>query len=253
MGERNIGRLGVVRLVLRSFYLQAAWNYEGLQALGFAYVMFPVARKLAHGRTVAAEFAARHLNLFNTNPVLASYVIGATAKLEEEYEEGRGGAADIVTLKNSLSVPLAAIGDRFFWANLRPLSGLLGVLVAGGAGALGAIVLLIVYDVFHIYYRVKGVFSGYALGAGIVGEIAKLRLMKLSETVGWLGAAMLGILLVVRAYAWKGEWRGEALLLFPLVAVASGLLPEFFQKRITEIAIAVSVAGLLLTAAGVFG
>ncbi|MCX5800541.1 MAG: PTS system mannose/fructose/sorbose family transporter subunit IID [Candidatus Eisenbacteria bacterium] len=253
MGERNLGKLDLVRLVLRSFYLQAAWNYEGLQTLGFAYVMFPVARKLGCGTTATREFAVRHLRLFNTNPVLASYIIGATAKLEEERERGKVSAADVEALKSSLAVPLAAVGDRFFWASMRPLSGMLGVLIAGGFGVLGAVALLVLYNVFHIYYRVKGVLRGYTLGAGVVGEIPKLRLMTLSRTVGWVGAATAGILLVGVVHAWSGGWKREALLLLPVVAIASGLLRESFQKRITEVAIAVGAAGLVLTASGIFG
>jgi mannose/fructose/N-acetylgalactosamine-specific phosphotransferase system component IID len=253
VSEKSVGKSGLVRLVLRSFYLQAAWNYEGLQTLGFAYVIFPVARKLASGRAVAPDFAVRHLTLFNTNPVLASYIVGATAKLEEEHYNGQRSAADVEVLKSSLTVPLAAIGDRFFWAGLRPLSGMLGVLIAGKVGLLGAVVLLVLYNIFHIYYRVKGVFVGYALGAGVVGEVSKLRLMKMSQTVGWLGAVVLGILLVGATCAWKSGWKREALFLFPLLVIASGLLPESLQKRITEIAIAVGVVGLLLTASGVLG
>jgi mannose/fructose/N-acetylgalactosamine-specific phosphotransferase system component IID len=253
MCEKSIGKLGLVRLVLRSFYLQAGWNYESLQTLGFVYVMSAVARKLASGRSVAPEFAARHLSLFNTNPVLASYIIGATAKLEEEHYNGQRSAADIEVLKSSLAVPLAAIGDRFFWANLRPFSGMLGVLIAGRVGLLGAIALLVLYNVFHVYYRVRGVFRGYALGAGVVGEISKLRLMKMSQTMGWLGGIVLGIMLVGITCAWKNGWKREALFLFSLVTIASGLMPESLQKRITEVAIAVGIAGLLLTAGGVLG
>jgi len=253
VSDKSIGKLGLARLVLRSFYLQAAWNYESLQTLGFAYVMFPVARRLTSASAVAQEFAARHLTLFNTNPVLASYIIGATAKLEEEHCNGRRSAADIEVLKSSLAVPLAALGDRFFWANLRPFSGMLGVLIAGRAGLLGAIALLVLYNVFHVYYRVRGALRGYALGAGVVGEISKLGLMKMSQTIGWLGAIVLGIMLVGVTYAWKNGWKREALFLFPLVAIASGLMPEALQKRITEIAIGVGVVGLLLTAGGVLG
>jgi mannose/fructose/N-acetylgalactosamine-specific phosphotransferase system component IID len=256
VSEKSIGKSGLVRLILRSFYLQAAWSYDGLQTLGFVYVMSPVARKLASGRDAVQEFVARHLTLFNTNPVLASYIIGATAKLEEEYERGQRSGTDVEVLKSSLTVPLAAMGDRFFWANMRPLSGMLGALVALVAhrfGFLGAVVLLVLYNVFHIYYRVKGVLRGYVLGAGVVGEVSKLRFMKLSAAAGWLGVVIMGVLLVGVTYAWKTGWKREAMFLFPLIAILSGLLRESFQKRITEFAIAAGVAGLLLTASGVFG
>ncbi len=240
-------------LVLRSFYLQAAWNYETLQALGFAYVMSPVARSVAGRREASARFFERHLNLFNTNPVLASYIIGATARLEENHSRGEANVAEIETLKSSLAVPLAAVGDRFFWANLRPLAGLLGVLASGLAGVAGALVLLVVYNVFHLHYRVKGVFRGYLLGTGVVSEISRLRIPSLCRYAGWIGAFALGVLMVTTVHGWQSSWKREAALVLPAAALASGLLPESFRKRITEIALGLGILGLLLTAGGLLG
>jgi mannose/fructose/N-acetylgalactosamine-specific phosphotransferase system component IID len=253
MEDRSIGTSGLLRLILRSFYLQAAWNYETLQALGFAYVMYPVAGKVASGGEAAGRFFKRHLSLFNTNPVLASYIIGAAAKVEEEHSEGKVNAAEVETLKSALSVPLAAVGDRFFWANLRPLAGLLGVLASGLAVGAGALVLLCVYNAFHLHYRIKGVLRGYSLGTGVVSEVSRIRIPRLCQHAGWVGAFVLGILLVTAVHGWELSWKREAAIVLPSVALASGLLPASFKRRITEIALALGALGLLLTAGGLLG
>lgn len=257
--QKKASDLDLIGLISRSFYLQAGWNYEGLQTLGFAFVIFPFLRKLGSRRTLDTESAARHLSLFNSNPVLTSYIIGATAKLEEERAETGAGGTTIETLKSSLSVPLAAMGDRFFWANLRPFSGLLGSLAALLSLAAnrfeyaGALLFLALYNSFHLYYRAKGVVDGYKAGGEIAALIPGLRFMRLSWMVGWLGAISTATLLAGLTYGWTNTWRKEALLLFPLIALGSGLLRERFHKRITEVAIGVGFLGLVLTASGVFG
>ena len=253
MSEKRIGRAGVLGLLARSFYLQAAWNYETLQAPGFAHALFPVGRKLSAGGKVPPEFARRHAALFNTNPVMASYVIGTAARMEEEVAAGRATADDVVAMKSALAVPLAAAGDRFFWATLRPLAGMLGVLAAGAAGVAGALVLLAVYNAFHLYYRARGVVKGYALGSGIVNEVLRLNLVGLSAQLGLIGAFALGMLFVAAGLGWTGGTIGPTFLVFAVAGVVVGVLPDGFQKRITEVALCAGGAGYLLTALGILG
>jgi mannose/fructose/N-acetylgalactosamine-specific phosphotransferase system component IID len=251
MPDKRIGRAGVLGLLARSLYLQSAWNYESLQAPGFAYALFPVGRKLSVDGKVPSQFAERHVALFNTNPVLASYVIGTAARMEEDVAAGRATGEDVATMKSALAVPLAAVGDRFFWATLRPFAGMAGVVVAGVAGMAGALVLLAVYNLFHIYYRARGVFRGYALGAGIVSEITRLNLVGLSAQLGLIGAFVLGMLFVTVGLSWSGGSFGPAFAVFAAAGVVVGISPDTLQKRITEIALVAGVAGFLLTAVGI--
>jgi len=251
--KRRIGRLGLLRLLARSFYFQSGWNYETLQAAGFAYIIFPVGRRLSLMKGVSRDFAERHVALFNTNPVLASYIIGAVARMEEDAASGLRTAGEIEAAKSYLSVPLAAAGDRFFWATLRPFSGMVGVIVAGVAGWTGALVMLGLYNIFHLYYRVKGVFRGYALGPDVAVEVSKLRLVRLSGRVGLLAAFLLGVFIVAAGVCWSHGSFERTFAVCSAVAVVTGVLPEAFQKRITEIALAVAAAGFILTAGGILG
>ena len=253
MSRKRIGKAGVLGLLARSFYLQAAWNYETLQAPGFAHALFPVGRRLSEKGRVPGQFAERHTALFNTNPVLASYVIGTTARMEEEVAAGRSTGEDVVAMKNALAVPLAAAGDRFFWATLRPLAGMLGVLVAGAAGVAGALVLLAVYNLFHFYYRARGVLRGYALGPGVVSEVLRLNLVGLSAQLGLIGAFVVGVLFVAAGLSWAGGSVGPGFAVFAATGVVVGVLPEGFQKRITELALCAGGAGYVLTVLGFLG
>ncbi len=249
----RIGTGGVLGLLARSFYLQSGWNYQTLQAAGFAYALFPVGRKLSRAGGVPEGFAERHVAVFNTNPVLASYVIGAVARMEEEVAAGARDAREVGETKTYLSVPLAAVGDRFFWATLRPFSGLLGIVVAGAAGWPGALVMLALYNAFHLYYRARGVFRGYALGAAVVDEISRLNLVKLSDRLGGLAAFLTGVFLVSAGLSWSEGTFNPKFGIFAAVAVITGVLPQAFHKRITEVVLALGVLGLALTALGLLG
>jgi mannose/fructose/N-acetylgalactosamine-specific phosphotransferase system component IID len=253
MSQKRIGRAGVLGLLARSFYLQAAWNYEALQAPGFAHALFPVGRRLSQDGRVSPEFAQRHTALFNTNPIMASYVIGTVARMEEEVAAGSSTGEDVVAMKNALAVPLAAAGDRFFWATLRPLAGVLGVLVAGAAGVAGALVLLAVYNLFHLYYRARGVLRGYALGSGIVSEVLGLNLVSLSAQLGLVGAFAVGVVFVAAGLSLTEGSLGAAFAVFAATGAVVGVLPDGFQRRVTEVALVAGGAGYVLTVMGLLG
>ncbi len=125
-----------INLFLRSFFLQAGWNFAKYQNFGFAFIMLPVLRRIYKDEpeTLSAVMQ-RYLDTFNTHPVMASFCFGALAKQEEsvsrahsvtEYKEQImewGG------IRRGLSITVASIGDRLFWGVLKPLSLLLTVLI----------------------------------------------------------------------------------------------------------------------------
>jgi len=105
--------------------VQAWWNFEGMQNLGFLFGIAPTLRRIYPDRDDFRAAAYRHLGYFNTNPYLSGYVMGIIAGLEEERSElpESGCAAaekKIATVKKMLGSSVAAMGDIFFWGSLRP-------------------------------------------------------------------------------------------------------------------------------------
>ncbi len=86
--------------------LQWCWNYERMQAAGYAFAMLPVIQELYEGEVEQCRQLERHMVFYNSHPGASSLVMGADVALEENFESEVGD-----NLKVALMGPLAAIGD----------------------------------------------------------------------------------------------------------------------------------------------
>lgn len=169
----------------RSFLIQAGWNYERSQNIGFAFSLLPALRRLYPAPEAFRAAVLRHLESFNTQPYMAGFVIGNMARMEETLA-GPGAPAglekSVRDIKHALSSSLASIGDRIFWGRLKPITtqicivvwmlcGFYGWLFPVRAAAVPAAVLfagpllgMAVYWAFALYLRWSGLKNGYACG-----------------------------------------------------------------------------------------
>jgi len=104
----------LAQVVLRSFLLQASWNFERLQNLGVLYVLAPALRFFYRGDELTAA-GQRHMEYFNTHPFMASPVLGAILDLEQKKSRGDQPSVGVQDFKRMVMAPYAAIGDAFFW------------------------------------------------------------------------------------------------------------------------------------------
>jgi len=183
------------RMALRASLLQATWNYERQQGVGWAYSLEPALERLLPDPRQRAERLAEHTAYFNTQPTMASVALGVVAGLEERRAAGEGpDAAAMGRVKSVLGSSLAALGDRLFWMTLRPLAACVGALLAPAGMVRGALALWLCYNAVHLTLRFRGVGWGYRHGPEVLGE-------RLRGAVGWLtllislgGCVVLGIL-----------------------------------------------------------
>ncbi len=164
-------------IFIRSFFIQAAWKFKSMLSIGWTFSLLPTGKKLYKDHLQFQNFLGRHLSFFNAHPYLASYALGAIAKLEEDiailknkdYEQ-------IDKFKNALIGPLGAIGDQLFWANIKPASimvGFLGLLVFPDMfqKLIFLCLFLILYNIPHIYIRYIGIVEGYNEGLSIYRKL----------------------------------------------------------------------------------
>jgi len=182
------------RMAARTLLLQATFNYERQQGLGWAWALQPALERLYPDAAERRERLAGHTAYFNTQPTLASLALGVVAGLEEQCAAGEGPDAGAMTrIKSVLGSSLAALGDRLFWLTLRPFAACLGVLVALGGSWLGAVVLWACYNSLHLGVRLLGVGWGYRLGTAVLGEAQRRRFERLTDRIAVLGAMLVGV------------------------------------------------------------
>ena len=66
--------------------LQWCWNYERMQAAGYAYAMVPVIKELYDDVDEQCRQLERHMQFYNTHPGASALIIGAGVALEEAYQ-----------------------------------------------------------------------------------------------------------------------------------------------------------------------
>jgi mannose PTS system EIID component len=238
---RSLPKAVLAQIFLRSFLLQASWNFERLQNLGFLFVLAPALRFLYQGEELQAAYA-RHLEYFNTHPFLAAPVLGTVLHLEERLARGEENPLGVQEFKRMTMAPYAAMGDALFWGGIRPLAAGVALFIAAKGSLWAPLVFLLLFNLPHLWFRTSGVLRGYASGIGVVQTLQSIRLPDLAVrckegTVVLLGglAAYLthltllaegcstvwGLLVIPAVFVWG--WlarRGISALLLALVSSA---------------------------------
>ena len=199
MEEKKITYLTLFKVFLRSFLIQAVWNYQSMQSIGFCFALSPICKKLFKSQEKRKEFYNRHLNFFNAHPYFSSYALGAISKIEEELSTKKNPDYEIISrFKNALIGPLGAIGDQLVWATLKPTSiliGLIGVLIITEVQSkiYFIFLLLVIYNIPHIYIRLFGILNGYQQGFEVSKVLNAKNYEMIRDIYGILGTAALGI------------------------------------------------------------
>ena len=198
MSERRLTRRDRLNMALRATLLQATWNYERQQGLGWAWALKPALDRFYPDAERRRERLTEHTAYFNTQPTMASLALGAVAVLEEQRAEG--GPVDgamVARVKSALGSSLAAVGDRLFWLTLRPVAACVGLVFALNGRWFGALVMWACYNWFHLGLRVTGVEWGYRAGPDVLAPPLRNRLEELVRGFSALGAALIGLIVAM--------------------------------------------------------
>jgi PTS system mannose-specific IID component len=210
------------RIALRSNLLQAAWNYETLQAVGFAWSLLPGLRRLYPDPQARARRVLAHLEVFNSNPYVATLAMGVALRIEEEIARGAAGAEQrLARLLKALRATLGAIGDELFWVAWRPALGLAGAVVTLATSspwiALG---FFVAFNALAQTVRWRGVRAGFASGAGIARVLQDPFWRRTTELGKALGTAAAGAAVGVGAVAaWERGGDGSGLGIFLILVL----------------------------------
>lgn len=184
-----------LKVFWRSQFLQASWNFERMQNVGWAYAMIPALKKLYKTKEDRAQALKRHLEFFNTHPYLASPVLGVTLTLEEEKASGREiDNAAIQGVKIGMMGPLAGVGDPIFWGTLRPVLGAFAASLALSENWMGPIIFFLAWNIIRMAFLWYSQEFGYVQGGNIAQNLAGGLMQKLTQGASVLGMFIMGVL-----------------------------------------------------------
>ncbi|MGW8311652.1 MAG: PTS system mannose/fructose/sorbose family transporter subunit IID [Desulfuromonadales bacterium] len=193
MQDTKLKALSLLRIYLRSFLLQASWNFEKLQNLGFLYMMLPGLRSI-YGENIPTEVLRHQGSYFNTHPYFAPLIAGTVLHLEARKLVDEDLPVDSETYKNMVMAPFAAMGDALFWGGVRPLAALVGLLVASQGSLWAPVVFLILFNLPHLLLRGGGLILGYMQELRAIETVQKCRLPDLAIRLKESSTVLIGVL-----------------------------------------------------------
>ncbi|SKC89404.1 PTS system mannose/fructose/sorbose family transporter subunit IID [Maledivibacter halophilus] len=180
-------------IFLSSFLLEASYNYERQQSLGFAIGMWPAIKRFYKTKKDRAEALVRHLAIFNTTPHIVTSITGVATAMEEQASKDKNfDVGTINSVKVGLMGPLAGIGDSLFWGTLRVIAVGIGLSLANEGNLLGPILFLLLFNIPHLLVRYYGGVFGYKLGTNLLSTASDSGIMnKISK-----GATVVGLMVI---------------------------------------------------------
>ncbi|MGW4525712.1 PTS system mannose/fructose/sorbose family transporter subunit IID [Amycolatopsis sp. NPDC004378] len=179
-----------LRRVFRRYFWssQISWNYERMQALGFAYSMEPVLRRLYPDKADYVAGLQRHLQFFNTSVLVGGpLILGSSVALEEA-----GTPKSAAGTKVALMGPMAGIGDTVVFALYNSIIFTMGAswaLQGSWVGpAFAAVMVLVPYALVR---RWQFGFA-YREGKRLAGRLAAGALARVAQGATVLGFVVLG-------------------------------------------------------------
>ncbi|MBI4179642.1 PTS system mannose/fructose/sorbose family transporter subunit IID [bacterium] len=163
-------------IFFKSFFVQAAWNDERMQNIGF---LFAVRKSLSRiWREEPRQFdeaCARSSTFFNTHPYFSPALMGMVVHIEEKIAEGLALPEDVESAKGRIGPPLNALGSLWFWDHLKVLCFLMALpllmLPHPRAVAFGAIAMFVCFNISHLRTRWLGLDLGLRFGEGMVKDL----------------------------------------------------------------------------------
>ncbi|EOL43599.1 PTS system mannose/fructose/sorbose family transporter subunit IID [Enterococcus caccae] len=181
------------KMVWRSLFLQASFNYERMQAGGWLYAILPGLKKI-HGKDKddLAASMSHNLEFFNTHPFLVTFVMGIVLSLEQNK-------ADIPTIRAvrvAAMGPLGGIGDALFWFTLVPITAGITANMAIDGNIAAPFIFLLVFNIAQFALRFFLMSWSYKLGTDAIGVLTE-NAKEFTRAASILGIFVVGALTCV--------------------------------------------------------
>ncbi|MDR2182274.1 MAG: PTS system mannose/fructose/sorbose family transporter subunit IID [Treponema sp.] len=166
----KVSEKGLKRAATRhNWTLQWCWNYERMQASGFAYSLVPVMQELYTTEEEICENLERNMQFYNSHPGTSAIIFGASVALEEQYQSDTSDS-----IKAALMGPMASIGDTLQGSLVQPFAYLISAALAIGPypGNLLSIPVLLIPFIIYFWARWPFFWWGYKQSTRIIEDIS---------------------------------------------------------------------------------
>ncbi|WP_413537489.1 PTS system mannose/fructose/sorbose family transporter subunit IID [Enterococcus malodoratus] len=232
--ESTITKKDLNKVFWRSQLIQFSHNYERMQSLGTLYSITPVLKRLYKDRPVEEKIEAqqRHLEFFNSHPVLVPFILGITIALEESTDEDE--KESVIAVKTSLMGPLAGLGDSLLNFTWFPIAGSIGASFAVDGNFIGPILMFVMINALYFPLKYYGVHMGYTKGRELLtSENGKKLLDRISTSANVLGVMVTGALIASTVNITLGLQYGKGDTAIKVQEMLDKVMPNMLPMLMT--------------------
>lgn len=179
------------KMIWRSLFLQASFNYERMQAAGWLYGILPGLEKIHTNKDDLAASMSHNLEFFNTHPFLVTFVMGIVLSLEQN----KVNIPTIRAVRVAAMGPLGGIGDALFWLTLVPITAGITSNMAIQGNAFAPFLFLIIFNVVQFAVRIYLMHWSYNTGTSAIDTLTKNG-RAFTRAASILGVFVVGCLIV---------------------------------------------------------
>ncbi len=183
-----------LRIFWRSSFEQGSWNFERMQNVGFAYIMAPAINRLYPDLNDRKQAMKRHLQFFNTAPIMQSLITGVVLSMEEQKANGLPVSDESInSVKTAMMGPMGGFGDPVWLGTVRPvLSAFAASLVLTVFGIWGPILFFFAWNILRLVFRYLTQMAGYHRGADIINVFNTGLIKNAGNATSIFGTFMMG-------------------------------------------------------------
>ena len=186
---KDLDKKTLNKMVWRSLFLQASFNYERMQAAGWLYGILPGLEKIHTNKEDLSKSMKHNLDFFNTHPFLVTFVMGIILSLEQQ----KADTQTIRAVRVAAMGPLGGIGDAIFWFTLVPITAGITANMAIGGSLLGPILFLLIFNIVQFGLRYWLMYWSYNLGSKAIDILTK-NAKEFTHAASLLGVFIVGAL-----------------------------------------------------------
>lgn len=177
------------KMVWRSLFLQASFNYERMQAGGWLYGILPGLEKIHTDKEDLSKSMKHNLEFFNTHPFLVTFVMGIILSLEQQKTDTN----TIRAVRVAAMGPLGGIGDAIFWLTLVPITAGITANMAIDGSLAGPILFLLIFNAVQFAIRYGLMHWSYNLGSKAIDLLTE-NAKEFTRSASMLGVFIVGAL-----------------------------------------------------------